>query len=149
MPLATGYGRESMGSAQSIKEQSRLFFARAAAEGWEVAGWFEDQVSASSYGRKKGIARDAWPEVRKNLTEILWLNESDVSTLTLTASIGDLADALCRTITRPQVHERDTRGACQVHDRSRSEVPATVATATIAAPAASLDQRQDSVPLLA
>jgi site-specific DNA recombinase len=76
MPLATGYGRESMGSAQSIKEQSRLFFARAAAEEWEVAGWFEDKVSASSYGRKKGIVRDAWPEVRANLTEILWLNES-------------------------------------------------------------------------
>jgi site-specific DNA recombinase len=76
MPLATGYGRESMGSAQSINEQSRLFFARAAAEGWEVAGWFEDKVSASSYGRKKGIMRDAWPEVRANLTEILWLNES-------------------------------------------------------------------------
>jgi DNA invertase Pin-like site-specific DNA recombinase len=65
-----------MGSAQSIKEQSRLFFARAAAEGWEVGGWFEDKVSASSYGRKKGIVRDAWPEVRANLTEILWLNES-------------------------------------------------------------------------
>lgn len=48
MPLATGYGRESMGSAQSIKEQSRLFFSRAAAEGWEVGGWFEDKVSASS-----------------------------------------------------------------------------------------------------
>jgi site-specific DNA recombinase len=76
MPLATGYGRESMGSAQSIKEQSRLFFARAAAEGWEVGGWYEDKVSASSYGRKKGIVRDAWPEVRENLTEILWLNES-------------------------------------------------------------------------
>ena len=76
MPLATGYGRESMGSAQSINEQSRLFFARAAAEGWEVANWFEDKVSASSYGRKKGIVRDAWPEVRAHLTEILWLNES-------------------------------------------------------------------------
>src|SRR3982074_2805781 len=76
MPMATGYGRESMGSAQSINEQSRLFFARAAAEGWGVKGWFEDKVSASSYGRKKGITRDAWPEVRANLTEILWLNES-------------------------------------------------------------------------
>ena len=76
MPIATGYGRESMGSAQSIKEQSRLFFARAAAEGWEVGGWFEDAVSASAYGRKKGVARDAWPEARANLKEILWLNES-------------------------------------------------------------------------
>ncbi len=76
MPLATGYGRESMGSAQSIKEQSRLFYARAGEEGWEVGGWYEDKVSASAYGRKKGVVRDAWPEVRAKLTEILWLNES-------------------------------------------------------------------------